>query len=91
MLASPNPEATIEPKLTVAVATAQTPYCAAPRWRNTIGAKLITDGPLKGVALLYGPSVEQVFATVAHEIKEPLANYLETEFLRQFIRQTSNA
>lgn len=53
---------------------------------KTIGAKMITSGPLAGVALLYGPSVEQVFRTVAGDITPALSNYLETEFLRQFIR-----
>lgn len=57
---------------------------------NTIGAKLITSGPLAGVALLYGPSVEQVFRSVASEITPALSNYLETEFLRQFIRLGRN-
>lgn len=56
--------------------------------QNTIGAKLITSGPLAGVALLYGPSVEQVFRTVATDITPAVSNYLETEFLRQFIRLT---
>jgi hypothetical protein len=58
---------------------------------NTIGAKLITSGPLKGVALLYGPSVEQVFRTVATDITPELQTYLETEFLRQFIRLSRGA
>lgn len=54
--------------------------------RNTIGAKLITSGPLAGVALLYGPSVDQVFRTVAADISPIVLADLETEFLRQFIR-----
>jgi hypothetical protein len=53
---------------------------------STVGAKLITSGPLKGVALLYGPSVDQVFRTVAVDISPPLLGALETEFLRQFAR-----
>jgi hypothetical protein len=57
---------------------------------NTIGAKLITSGPLAGVALLYGPSVEQVFRTVATDITPALESYLETEFLRQFIRLSND-
>lgn len=53
---------------------------------NTVGAKLITSGPLAGVSLLYGPSVEQVFRSVASDIMPDVSRYLETEFLRQFIR-----
>jgi hypothetical protein len=53
---------------------------------NTIGAKLITSGPLAGVALLYGPSVDQVFRTVAIEIAPDVATETQNEFLRQFIR-----
>jgi hypothetical protein len=56
--------------------------------QHTIGAKLITSGPLAGVALLYGPSVDQVFRSVAVEITPELLNELELEFLRQFIRMT---
>lgn len=56
---------------------------------NTIGAKLITKGPLAGVALLYGPSVDQVFRSVAVDITPPLLADLESEFLRQFIRMTN--
>jgi hypothetical protein len=56
--------------------------------QHTIGAKLITSGPLAGVALLYGPSVDQVFRSVAVEIMPELLNELELEFLRQFIRMT---
>lgn len=58
---------------------------------KTIGAKLITSGPLAGVALLYGPSVDQVFRTVAVDISEPLLNYLQSEFLRQILRMTNDA
>lgn len=57
---------------------------------HTIGAKLITSGPLAGVALLYGPSVDQVFRSVAVDITPPLLIELESEFLRQFIRMTNN-
>ncbi len=57
--------------------------------QHTIGAKLITTGPLKGVALLYGPSVDQVFRSVATEIAPELLADLEVEFLRQFIRLTA--
>ena len=51
---------------------------------NTVGAKIITDGPLKGVALLYGPSVDQVFRTVAVDISPEVLDALTVEFLRQF-------
>jgi len=51
---------------------------------NTHGAKLITSGPLKGVALLYGPSVDQVFRTVAVDISPEVLDALTFEFLRQF-------
>lgn len=53
---------------------------------NTVGAKIIAKGPLAGVALLYGPSVEQVFSTVAADISPPLLDALSIEFLRQFDR-----
>jgi hypothetical protein len=56
------------------------------RLTNTIGAKYITNGPLAGVALLYGPSVDQVFATVATDISPALLEYLSLEFVRQFER-----
>ena len=54
--------------------------------QNTIGTKLIVGGPLNGVYLLYGPSVDQVFRSVAVDITPPLLDELEQEFLRQFIR-----
>lgn len=53
---------------------------------GSIGAKLITSGPMAGVALLYGPSVDQVFRTVAVDISPPILDALATEFLRQFDR-----
>lgn len=55
---------------------------------NTVGAKLITSGPLKGVALLYGPSVDQVFRTVAVDISPEVLDALTVEFLRQFELRT---
>lgn len=58
---------------------------------HTVGAKLITSGPLAGVALLYGPSVDQVFRTVAVDVSQPTMDYLTTEFLRQFRRFVGNA
>ena len=51
---------------------------------NTVGAKIITSGPLKGVALLYGPSVDQVFRTVAVDISPEVLDALTVEFFRQF-------
>ena len=56
---------------------------------NTVGAKIITDGPLKGVALLYGPSVDQIFRTVAVDISPEVLDALTVEFLRQFELRTS--
>lgn len=53
---------------------------------HTHGAKLLTSGPLRGLALLYGPSVDQVFRTVAADITPDLLAALQTEFLRQFVR-----
>lgn len=38
------------------------------------------------VALLYAPSVDQVFRDVANDIAEPLAAMTSAEFLRQFTR-----
>lgn len=55
---------------------------------NTVGAKIITSGPLKGVALLYGPSVDQVFRTVAVDISPEVLDALTVEFLRQFELRT---
>lgn len=39
-----------------------------------------------GVALLYGPSVDQVFRDVADSIGEPILNLVTAEFFRQFAR-----
>lgn len=58
--------------------------------QHSIGAKHIRTGPLAGVALLYGPSVDQVFRTVAVDISEPVLEELTTEFLRQFNRLIKN-
>lgn len=41
------------------------------------------------VALLYGPSVDQVFATVADDLAQPLADMTSDEFFRQFARLTN--
>ena len=56
---------------------------------NSIGAKHIRTGPLAGTALLYGPSVDQVFRTVAVQVSQPVSDALVTEFLRQFRRLTN--
>ena len=58
---------------------------------NTTGAKIIRNGPLAGVAILYGPSVEQVFSTVAADILPPLMEATSLEFLRQFDRMFRDA
>lgn len=52
--------------------------------RNTTGAVKATKIP--NVYLLYGPSVNQVFQTVAPNIAGDVANYQATEFERQFRR-----
>lgn len=38
------------------------------------------------VALLYGPSVDQVFQEVSGKVADPVGDMLSTEFLRQFTR-----
>lgn len=43
----------------------------------------------KGVVLLYGPSVDQVFRWVADDIQPDVANDLTAEFFRQFARLSS--
>lgn len=40
------------------------------------------------VALLYGPSVDQVFGDVADTVVEPIGDMVTTEFFRQFARLT---
>lgn len=40
------------------------------------------------VALLYGPSVDQVFREVAYSVDEPIAIMVTDEFFRQFARLT---
>lgn len=40
----------------------------------------------KDVYLLYGPSVDQVFQSVADEIAPEVTSALEAEFMRQFVR-----
>lgn len=60
---------------------------------NNLGLAVRTDGgPPKGAYkpkqisenlwLVYGPSIDQVFRTVAEDVSEPMADYLEAEFLR---------
>lgn len=41
------------------------------------------------VALLYGPSVDQVFQEVAGDVVEPISEMVQDEFFRQFARLTS--
>lgn len=41
------------------------------------------------VALLYGPSVDQVFRDVAYQVDEPIGIMVEDEFYRQFARLTN--
>jgi hypothetical protein len=52
--------------------------------RNKTGATrwLVPDR----VALLYGPSVDQVFRSVSEKIAEPVGRMVSEEFLRQFTR-----
>ncbi|QOI69672.1 hypothetical protein JT328_gp56 [Aeromonas phage BUCT551] len=40
------------------------------------------------VALLYGPSVDQVFQEVAGDVVDPISEMVEDEFFRQFARLT---
>lgn len=40
------------------------------------------------VALLYGPSVDQVFSDVADKVADPIGDMVTTEFFRQFARLT---
>lgn len=42
-----------------------------------------------GVALLYGPSVDQVFRDVADQVGAPMADLVAAEFFRQFNRLTA--
>ncbi|MBX7019400.1 hypothetical protein EX238_14140 [Providencia rettgeri] len=41
------------------------------------------------VALLYGPSVDQVFQEVAGDVVDPISEMVQDEFFRQFARLTS--
>lgn len=60
---------------------------------NNLGLAIRTDGgapkgaykPKKindNLWLVYGPSIDQVFRTVAEDVSEPMADYLEAEFSR---------
>lgn len=40
------------------------------------------------VALLYGPSVDQIFRQVSGDVAEPIGDMVQQEFLRQFVRLT---
>lgn len=50
--------------------------------KSTQQAWLVPDR----VALLFGPSVDQVFREVSEQVAEPIAELLQTEFLRQLSR-----
>ncbi len=41
-----------------------------------------------GLYLLYGPSIDQVFRSVAEDVSPRVADALATQFLRQFARET---
>ena len=41
------------------------------------------------VALLYGPSVDQIFREVSADVAKPIGELVTQEFLRQFVRLTS--
>lgn len=45
--------------------------------------KQVTQGNLKGLYLLYGPSVEQVVGEVVTENEDPILNLIAAEFVRQ--------
>lgn len=53
-----------------------------PRHKHTFAAQRFDDG----VFLLYAPSVNQVFATVADDLSPELGEQVESEFFRQFLR-----
>lgn len=57
--------------------------------RNTVGARPIALD--KGLYLLYGPSVDQVFREVGSEEAPQVLKLVETEFYRQFFRLTKRA
>ena len=57
--------------------------------KKTAHKSWLVGGPEEGgVALLYGPSVDQVFRDVADQIADPIANLVSAEFYRQFARLT---
>ena len=53
--------------------------------KKTTHTSWLEDGR---VALLYGPSVDQVFSDVADKVSEPIGDMVSTEFFRQFARLT---
>lgn len=55
--------------------------------KNTVHRSWLTqDGAGGGVALLYGPSVDQVFSEVADDVLDPIGDMVADEFFRQFAR-----
>lgn len=55
--------------------------------RNSTGAKSLENN----VYLLYGPSVDQVFRTVAGDVTPEIVQSVTREFFRQFARMSFNA
>lgn len=56
--------------------------------RNSRGAKIFRSDKYGSIALLYGPSVDQVFGEVAGEITPDVEEAVLAEFFRQFERLT---
>ena len=54
--------------------------------KNTVHQSWLVAGQ---VALLYGPSVDQVFQEVAGDVVDPISEMVQDEFFRQFARLTS--
>lgn len=57
--------------------------------RNSRGAKIFKTDKSGSIALLYGPSVDQVFSEVADEITPDVEVGVLAEFFRQFERLTT--
>ncbi|TFZ81351.1 hypothetical protein [Candidatus Macondimonas diazotrophica] len=55
---------------------------------NLRRAGFSTRASKRGYLLLYGPSVDQVFRTVKDDMSPALADFMNTEFNRQFARLT---
>lgn len=56
--------------------------------RNTRGAKVFKTDKYGSIALLYGPSIDQVFDQVAGDITPDVERAVTAEFFRQFERLT---